>query len=45
MRDGEENEFIHKINTGDDGIEFILMFEAGYLDFNIRKDGCRQQTK
>ena len=41
----EENWFIHIINAWDDGLEFITMFKAGYPDFNICKDDCRQYIK
>ena len=45
MRNIEDNMVIHRINAQDEGLEFITMFEAGYLDLNICKDDCRQYIK
>ena len=42
MRDCKENGVIHSINEQDDGLGVITMFEDGYPNFNIRKDGCMQ---
>ena len=42
MRDFGENRVIHIINTQEDGIEVITMFEAGYPYVNIHKYHCRQ---
>ena len=42
MRNYEENGVIHKIKTQYDSLEFITMSEAGYQDFNILIDDCRQ---
>ena len=33
---------IHSINSGNNGLEVIMMFEAGYPNLNIRKDECKQ---
>ena len=32
----------HIIHVLDYGLEFVMMFEAGYLGINISKDVCRQ---